>query len=80
MTYRLDVSNMHNGTMTDADKSIWANYCNTFADMGRNKYTMGLKCLHMHNAVDVHNSPYLEFETEADAMAFKLKFGQYYDI
>lgn len=77
MTYRLLVGG------TDAEnsngRSLWEEYARSFhrekSSDDNNIYDAAFENLHLYNAVDVPKTPYVDFDTEADAMVFKLKFS-----
>lgn len=75
MTYRLRVftEDQWHGR-DDSSKSLWMQYVYYCKNVAPNDDTAYIR-LSEFNAVDVKNKPFLEFESEEDAMAFRLRFG-----
>ncbi len=78
MVYRLRVisNEVFHGIAIDTESSIWDNYVNAQdTHSGGSKYRIAIERLHLYNAVDVSSQPFIDFDTEEDAIAFKLKFS-----
>jgi hypothetical protein len=77
MSYSLEVGGP--GSRNNKGRTIWEEYARTFRTGGtvneNDEYDRAFENLHLHNARDVPKTAYIEFETEADALAFKLKFS-----
>ena len=74
MSYKLFV-----GEEPGKKSTIWLNYCNTFtahalSSSTKSKYDFAKNNLPKYHAWDNAGTPYIEFETEEDAMIFKLLF------
>lgn len=71
MTYKLYVGSM-------VENSLWKNYVKSEggdSDLAHERNNEAMHQLHKYNATDIPHSLDLSFDTEEDAVAFKLKFG-----
>ena len=77
MKYKLKVgisdSDEYTGTPT-----LWDRYCSTVAEqtgIDGSKWSLGRSLLYLYNAVDLNGTPYIEFDSVEDALAFVLRFS-----
>jgi len=85
MVYRLRVIGEEEWTSPKYTKlrndcpTLWDNFCDAqFTEALNRKSTDQhpmYNTLENFNAVNVHGQPFVDFETEEDAIAFKIKFG-----
>jgi len=77
MAYRLRVGGVE--CRNSNGRSLWEEYASSFRTAGLSSkidaFDLAYESLHLYNAVDIPKTAYIEFETEEDAMVFKLKFG-----